>query len=53
MKQKMGELGNVNKETGDKIDGLNQDLKQQNEAFSEVQGIKNRVLEFFSLNNAM
>ena len=53
MKQKMEELGNVNKETGDKIDGLNQDLKQQNEAFSEIQGIKNRVLEFFSLNNAM
>ena len=46
-------LGNTNENVGTKIQNLTEDVKQQNRAMAEIDGFKNRILQFFSLDNAM
>lgn len=46
-------LGNANVEIGGKIRSTTADFEAQNRALEDINGIKNRILQFFSLTNAM
>ena len=53
VKEKMKDLGTANKETGDNIKRTKEENDQLNKSFGEIQGIKNRITEFFKLDNAI
>ncbi len=46
-------LGQANKEAGDKVKESTEDVKRQNEALGQLDGIKSRITEFFKLDNAI
>lgn len=47
------ELDNVNDQLSNSVDGATEALKKQNQALSEINGIKNRILQFFSLTEGV
>lgn len=49
----INELGDANSEVRGKIQNVTADVEAQNRAMEDVNGIKNRILQFFSLTNAM
>ena len=47
------DLGNANTEVEGKVRSNTAEIERQNRALEDVNGIKNRILQFFSLTNAM